>query len=93
MTEMRRERSFGTRRSGSRFSTPTQLLVWPFIDDLAAAATVAPSFDDLIRPAEKQIRQAEAERLGGFQVNDQSKPRWLLYGKVRRFGTLQNFST
>ncbi len=39
-------------------------------------------FDDLIRAQQQRLRDREAERLGGLEVDDELEFAWLLDGKI-----------
>jgi len=46
--------------------------------------------DHLIRPQQQRLRDREAERLGGLEVDYQLKLGWLLDGEVSWLGALEN---
>ena len=50
----------------------------------------APLLNDLIRPQEQRRRDGEAERLRGFEVDDQFELRGLLDWQVGGLGTMQD---
>ena len=50
----------------------------------------SPSFDHLVGAAEKRWRHAEAERLGGFQIDDQFEFGRLHYRQVGGLGAFQD---
>src|SRR5262249_43640793 len=51
----------------------------------------APSLDNLVRSRQHIRRNREADQLGCFQIDDELELRRLLYGKVGRLGSLQDF--
>src|SRR5882724_2866496 len=48
------------------------------------------STNDLIRPLQQRLRDVQAERLRGLEVDDQLKLRRLLDGQVARLGALED---
>jgi len=46
--------------------------------------------DDLVRSHENRLRDREAERLGGLEVDDQLELSRLLDGEISRLGTLED---
>src|SRR5215471_2739048 len=46
--------------------------------------------DHLIRSRQDIWRNRETDLLGGFQVNDQLKPLWLLYREIGRLRAFEN---
>src|SRR4029453_16675862 len=46
--------------------------------------------DDLVRPLQQRLRDCEAERLGGLEVDDQLELRRLLDGQVAGLGTFED---
>jgi hypothetical protein len=46
--------------------------------------------DDLVRPLQQRLRDCEAERLGGLEVDDKLELRWLFDGKIGGLGALQD---
>src|SRR5438309_6314353 len=51
---------------------------------------LAHSFDHLVSAYHEGQRHVDAERLGGFEVDDQFKPAGLLDGELGRLGALQD---
>src|SRR5215471_13112743 len=51
---------------------------------------LAHSFDHLVRRREQCWRHVDPKRLGGLQIEEQLKFRWLLYRQVARLGALEN---
>ena len=60
--------------------------------DLSPAVEVSKilSLDHFISAQLEGLRHVEAERLGRIEVDDQKKPRGLLYRQITRFGSLDN---
>jgi hypothetical protein len=50
----------------------------------------ASSLDHLVGEREQIVGDSEAERLGGFQVDDEMELGRLLHGQIRRLRTLEN---
>jgi hypothetical protein len=59
----------------------------------SAGSGGGPLLDYLVRPRQQRWRDREAERLGGFEVDDELELRRLLDGKVGRSGILQDLTT
>src|SRR5881628_887952 len=49
------------------------------------------SLDNLVRPQQHRLRDGQAERLGGLQIDDQLELRGLLDRQVRRLRALEDF--
>jgi hypothetical protein len=49
-----------------------------------------PSLDHLVRPLQERLRNRQAERLRGLEVDDQLELRRLLDGQVGRLGALED---
>src|SRR5207245_2452959 len=46
--------------------------------------------DDLIRPQQHRLWDRQADRLGGFEIDDQLELRRLLHGQISRTSALEN---
>ena len=51
------------------------------------------SLDDLVGAGEQRWRHGQAERVGGFQIDDQLELGRLLHREIGQLGTLQYGST
>src|SRR5215207_2225520 len=56
-----------------------------------APVRLAHSFDDLVGEVHQRRRHVEAERLRGFEIDDELELRWLLDWNIRWLLTFQDF--